>query len=435
MSGNNNRQKVHQAVDRMTSAATPDPWLAQKVRLRAQGKEEEPMKKKLPAGLVIVIAVLFMMTAVAAAVTSGFGLLRFYPEQSENTAFMDRIVSVGQTWEGKYFDAEIREAVFDGSKLRFSMSVTPKEGAEKVFILPVMKAECDGKALQTECSLLPWYTSPEAGVWVPQLEPPVRNYGYELGDKAFDLNDMVFEAALIDHDHNPVTVTKDVQWTLSFEVMHTDWKISFADVGLDDFQTLEQFEAFQKQQYEAYNHRELLLDKHGDGLFDTIAEPYTVNGALEYTGDYDDFLIDLYTRNVFTWEERAVFSFVAEQAQIRKLQQPVDFTLPDEQRFEVTKAESTVSGVNVFVNTKYLHTHEFYDVLPWDFILKADDVVMDSRSHTNQSLTDTEAILRITYNLEYNANKPVSSVTLVPVQHTDSGDVERDDLAIVINLE
>ena len=32
MSGNNIHQKVHLAVDQMTSAAKPDPWLAQKVR-------------------------------------------------------------------------------------------------------------------------------------------------------------------------------------------------------------------------------------------------------------------------------------------------------------------------------------------------------------------------------------------------------------------
>ena len=82
-------------MDQMTSAAKPDPWLAQKVRFRAQGKENEPMRKKVPAGLVIVLAIMFLMTAVAAAVTNGFGLLRYYPEQAENTAFTDRIVSIG----------------------------------------------------------------------------------------------------------------------------------------------------------------------------------------------------------------------------------------------------------------------------------------------------------------------------------------------------
>ena len=86
MSGNNIHQKVHLAVDQMTSAAKPDPWLAQKVRFRAQERENEPMRKKVPAGLVIVIAVMLLMTAVAAAVTNGFGLLRFFPEQADNTA-------------------------------------------------------------------------------------------------------------------------------------------------------------------------------------------------------------------------------------------------------------------------------------------------------------------------------------------------------------
>ena len=292
------------------------------------------MRKKLPAGLVIVLAIMFLMTAVAAAVTNGFGLLRFLPEQAENTAFTDRIVSIGQTWEGKHFSAEISEAVFDGYKLRFAMSVTPKEGAEKIFVYPVVKAVCGGKTLEAYMTNVHGWGD-RGGFWVPDLKPLIPQEDY-------DLNDMVYEISLVDEYDSPMTVSEDVEWTFTFNVLHTDWKISFEDSGFntDGFTDADWVE-FRNKEYEAYDRHELLLDEYGCGLEDIIRHPYAKDGIVTVEGDFDSFFLDLYTREVFTLEEQATFSFVADKAEVRKVAETVKFVLPEEkksgeQKYEVT---------------------------------------------------------------------------------------------------
>ena len=384
------------------------------------------MKKKLPAGLVIVIAVLFMMTAVAAAVTNGFGLLRFYPEQAENTAFTDRIVSVGQTWEGKYFDAEIHEAVFDGSKLRFSMSVTPREGADQVYVLPSVKAEYEGRELRTSyCDIL-YGQSEFGGFWVPDMKPLIRPDEY-------DLNDMVYEATLYDWDSSmPITVSGDVQWTFTFNVLRTDWKTSFADSGYHESWSDEKAEAFRQLQYEAYDRQELLFDEWGYGLYDVILHTFTADDGFISEDAADMSTLDMYTKEVFTLEEQSVFSFVADRARIRKIAGPVPFVLPDNVEYSVDKADATMDGINVLISTDIplaFSFEEFFD-WPWSFVLKSDDAEI-SLITSGYSISQSD----LNFDYEYSSTKPVSSVTLVPVQHTDDGDVERDDLAVVLNLE
>ena len=448
-------------MEQVTSAAKPDPWLAQKVRVRAQGKEEQHMKKKLPAGAAIVIAVMLLMTAVAAAVTNGFGLIKHFPDQAENTAFTDRIMTIGQTWEGKYFDAEISEAVFDGAKLRFTMSVTPKEGAERVYVIPSIKATSGSKIWQTNLLVV---DGPDdgRGFWVPEIEPPC---GQENGS----LDDMIFEADLQYSDNKPITIDQDVQWTVTFNVLHTDWNIAYSEYSLDDIiesdpdsQNAPNIESLMfkltnlqgpatinsryhgalaenlyKLREEAYARHELLLYNDGYGLEEIILYPFEdEDGILCFEGDLDEYIFNLYKRDVFTQEEEAVFSFEAERAEILKLPAPVSFTLPEEQKYTVPRAEATADGINVLVTTKYLNVpNEFYDDLEWEFVLKSDEPGL-LEGNVNYDMTHTDAKeLYVNHILQYVANRPLHTVTLVPVQHTADGPVARDDLAVILNLE
>ena len=450
-------------MEQVTSAAKPDPWLAQKIRVRAQGKEEQHMKKKLPAGAVIVIAVMLLMTAVAAAVTNGFGLIKHFPDQAENTAFTDRIMTIGQTWEGKYFNAEISEAVFDGSKLRFIMSVTPKEGAERVYVIPTIKAASENKVWRTNLWIVDG-PGDGTGFWVPDIEPP-------CGRENVSLDEMIFEADLQHSDIMPITIDKDVQWTVTFNVLHTDWTIDYADYSYEDILESdpsyyeegpnieiiqekmitnpgpsivyhhprgELAEKHYKLREEAYTRHELLLYNDGYGLDDIILHPFLdEDGFLFYEGDQDEYIFGLYKREVFTQEEEAVFSFEADRAEILKLPAPVSFTLPDEQKITVARADATSTGINVVVMTQYRNvpsSFSYDDDLPWEFVLKSDEPGLLEGWNTH-SITNTDGVTFVNYILQYNANKPLHSVTLVPVQNTADGPVERDDLAVILNLE
>lgn len=429
------QRKIHRAVEQVTSAAKPDPWLAQKVRVRAQEKEEKHMKKKLPAGAVIVIAIMLFMTAVSAAVTNVFGLLQHFPEQAENTAFTERIVTIGQTWEGKYFSAEIREAVFDGSKLRFSMSVTPKEITGQIFVAPVVKAVINGRKAETTINLIDSFTY-DSGFWIPNIEPP------EIVD-TIDLNDMVFEVSLTDNDLLPMTTDKDVEWTLTFYVMKTDWKITFSKFPGDNMacETEEDWAWLEKETHkllsDAYARHELVLDEYGFRLDSNIREPFLINGALYDDRSEEEIMLDLYTREVFTLEDQAVFSFIADRAEIRKASERINFVLPENQKFQVSKVAATADGINIVINTRYYHTPEAFDwdQLPWMFTLKSDDQSLDDPGFSlSQECTDG-ATQFLTYVFECSTTKPLHSVTLVPIQRTENGTVEREDLALTIDLE
>ena len=428
------QRKIHQAVEQVTSAAKPDPWLAQKIRVRAQEKEEKHMKKKLPAGAVIVIAIMLLMTAVAAAVTNGFGLLRFFPEQAENTAFTERIVTIGQTWEGKYFSAEIKEAVFDGAKLRFNMSVTPKEGAGQIFVKPVVKAVINGRKSETTINMIDSFCY-DTGIWIPYINPP------EIMEP-YDLNDMAFEVSLTDNDMLPTTTDKDVEWTLTFYVMKTDWKIIFSKYPGDNMacETEEDWAWLEKETHklinDAHARHELVLDQYGSCLDLNIQEPFLVNGALYDDRDEDEIMLDLYTREVFTLEEQAVFSFVADRAEIHEAQELVSFVLPEKQEYQVERAAATADEIKLVVTTRYTHIDDFfdYDNMPWSFVLKSDQMEFLTDNYSlHQSLCDQ--VLDVSYVFDHSITKPVHTVVLVPVQGTDDGPVEREDLAVTINLE
>jgi hypothetical protein len=388
------------------------------------------MKKKVPAGIVIVLAIMLLMTAVAAAVTNGFGLLRYFPEQADNTAFTDRIVSIGQTWEGKYFSAEIKEAVFDGYKLRFAMGVTPKEGADKIFAYPVVKAVCEGREMETSIINVDGWAD-KSGFWVPDMKPPIPR-------EDFDLNDMVYEISLMDSEYRPKTVNEDVEWTITFNILHTDWTISFGDSGFgSDGFTDADWQAFKQKEYEAFDRHELLLDEYGYEMDDIIQHPY-VNNMVISEDDFDAYDLNLYTRDVFTLEEQAVFSFVADRAEIRKAEVPFKFVLPEKQKCEIRKAEATADGVNVIVWTRYFHRHSAFemDEVPWSFKVKSDEADLNGCYTTlHQGWDDNSAVLETSFTLEYDVNKPISSIIVIPIQHTDSGDVEREDLAIKLELE
>ena len=389
------------------------------------------MKKKVPAGIVIVLAIMLLMTAVAAAVTNGFGLLRYFPEQADNTAFTDRIVSIGQTWEGKYFSAEIKEAVFDGYKLRFTMNVTPKEGAEQVFVYPVAKAVCGDKLRYASCINVTGWTE-NGGFWVPDLKPLIPR-------EDFDLSEMVYEISLLDDHFRPTAVNEDAEWTITFNVLHTDWKVSFGDTGFgNEVWSDEKWAEFQKREFEAYDRHELLLNEYGYGMEEVIRHPYIGDDSVQFEKNYEDPSLMWYTKDVFTLEEQAVFSFVADRAEVRKAETPISFVLPEKQTCEIRKAEATADGVNVIVWTRYFHRHSAFelDEVPWSFKVKSDEADLNGRYTTlHQGWDDNSAVLETSFTLEYDVNKPISSIIVIPIQHTESGDVEREDLAIVLELK
>ena len=437
MNENRIRKEIHRAVDLVTEAAENDPRLAERIRARARGKEEEPVKR-YKFGLAVVLAVLLLLMTVAAALTNGFGLLDYYTNQAGNTAFHDLIMPLGEKWEGKYFSMEIREAAFDGMKMSFSMGVTPVEGAGRVFVIPRVMAMAGDQELETWCSAGGEYEAD--GFWVPDIEPLLRMEDY-------DLNELVYEYSLVDENVNPVAMDRDMQWTVIFDVLHTDWQIRFMETPGEDEMTEEKEAEYQKQLSDAYQRHELLLNEEGNNMETAIPHlsPYEgqPSDAEYYEEHYTDYLEDLLTKDAFTLEEKAVFSFTADRpAGIRKAREPVRLALPDGLEIRVARLEASADQVNMILEAVHTDSGEPVEIdewneKGWDFELRSDDAEMISRhGQCGQELDDHgEFVFR--YTADYETTAPIRSVVLIPVRKGNREDVPEkpEELQVVIELE
>ena len=432
------REQIHLAVDETAKAAVRDPWLAQKIRAQAERKDEEPVRKKLPAGMMIILAVILLLTAVAAAMTNGFGLLEYYENQVNNTAFVNMIMPLGKTWEGKYFSAEIREAVFDGTKMSFSMSVAPREGTSQVFVIPRVKAAAGEKELETCCSGGGGLYE-ENSFWVPDLDTLIGH------DSAFNPDNIVFEYSLIDDQVNPVTLDENVQWTVTFDILHTDWNIRFMNMPDESDATEETDEQFRKMYEEAYQRHELILNEDGNNMESVIPHVCPYDGSEAdidyYENQYLDYLEELFTRDVFTLEEKAVFRFTADRAEVRRAHEPAGITLPDGLEVRVVQAEATANQVNVILEAVHADRQEPVEPEEWNWVFEArsDDAEMIVYGgQSGQELNDQDEFVFRDLT-RYETTKPVHTFKLTPVrtERTSDGETGRkyEELSIIVEME
>ena len=114
--------EFRETLDRRLSALQPDPWMARKVRNLAQGKEEEPVKKRFSLGIVILIAILAISISVGIATVSGWDVVRFlYGDRTVQkipeveTFPVHREVSSGGAL------LRVESAVYDGQRLAFDL--------------------------------------------------------------------------------------------------------------------------------------------------------------------------------------------------------------------------------------------------------------------------------------------------------------------------
>ena len=393
------RSRVHLAVDEVTKSAAPDPWLAQKVRAQAERKDEEPVRKKLPAGLIIIMAVILLLTAVAAAVTNGFGILDLNEEQAGNEAYREKIMTLGQRWDGEYCSIEINEAVFDGMTMTFTMRIIPKEGADPVYVVPRVKARSNNRELKVyECGGAGTYD--EEGFWVPDIMPAI----------GVDYDRLAAEYAIGENGWEYDVTEDELEWTVSFEILHTDWPIRFMEVDESDGWDPAAFE-------EAYRNHELLLDT--DGRAGELMDAAAPEDEMEETDDWNEYVRDWLTREIFQVKENAVFSFTTDRAALKKAKEPFSMDLPDGYRVILTRLYASMD--QVFLTMKVEHADgtevEEQDEFRWHFMLLSEDA-KTACNGIGSSLNETAD--KLYYSGNYIISNPVNSVILVPVRDEET---------------
>ena len=309
-------QQIQHSLNAELSGLNTTSWQRDQFFENATGGTK--VKKKISV-VAVLIAALMLITITAFALTNGFGILEYHPDQSANQAYVDNIMTLNQTWDGKYFSATIHEAVFDGMKMTFTMSIIPKENADPVFIIPRITATYGDKELHTfitHSSVIM-----DDGFWIPCMEP----------DVAYDFDHIGVDVILSDDSVTFNPTDDQIKWEISFDVLHTDWPIDYTAqdepmIGEPEW-TDSDYENYESQFVKAYEEKRVLLNQIA--MLSPFAAAVPHDPSMEDEMEYPDYIEMLLTQDAFVIEEKATFSFVADPLPVKHAKQPVSFEMPD----------------------------------------------------------------------------------------------------------
>lgn len=122
-------------------------------------KEEEPVKKRIT--LTVVFAAMLVLLAVGAvALTVKTSVAPAYPKKYE-----PKIVTIDKHYENEYFTLDINDAASDGVRMNMALDITPKKGADSVYVFPRITAAANGQQLDSDIEeCFDAYN----GIWVPE---------------------------------------------------------------------------------------------------------------------------------------------------------------------------------------------------------------------------------------------------------------------------
>lgn len=398
MSNQKDKAFVQQSINAVLSGIQPDPFLAQRIM---NGEREEPVvKKRLSIGIVMLL--LFLTTA-GIAVVRHFGILDYAPHQAVNTAYTQKIMTLDQRWEGEYFAAVIHEAVFDGMKMTFTMSIEPKAGADPVYVIPRISASVNGQLLNL------WVMGgsgsfADNGFWVPDIMPEV----------SYDYEGWAVDVALSDDGRSFAPVAEDIQWEIDFHVLHTDWPIFFTEEdepGIDEPEwTDAEYAAYEKQFFDAYRNKQVLLNRYG--MFDLYALDENIDSWYEEGISWQEAIENALTKEVFQLAETASFRFAAEGTPIKTNSEPVVFTLPEGWQAKVENLNVSMGqiGISLRITRTDGQPADYHD-FPWDFALLAENAETAFERSSIGSREDGS----ILYTAHMTINGPTQRLLLIPV--------------------
>ena len=123
------RTEFSESMDRHLSAVKADPWLAQRI-IAAEGGEK-PVARKWSASIVLAIALVAVLATGALAATLGaWGIIDFAGRYSDTyipPKYEDCIKPENVKAETEHLACTIRESYYDGTILRVTADVVPKE--------------------------------------------------------------------------------------------------------------------------------------------------------------------------------------------------------------------------------------------------------------------------------------------------------------------
>lgn len=291
------KRREQEALGRCLSGLKGDPQLAERVMRLA--REERRRKRKMPAALVAAL-VLLLLTSVAFAATKGFGILDFRPEKQENTAYVERILSLDQAFSCDSFTVTLNEAVYDGRELSFAMDIAPVDGGKPVYVIPHVYAAQRGRRLA--CEMTQGYGEIGGdGFWIPFVHPFSGSFD---GGEAEPIG---ASYALAD------AAQGEVEWTIELEMLEPNWPVRFAEYGEpsigEEPWSDAQYAEYERMFAQAYAERTILLDEYGGIAMYASCAPQA-DGVDGGEKSWAEVLENLLTTEAFARRREGAFRFI-----------------------------------------------------------------------------------------------------------------------------
>ena len=402
--------KNEQFRDHVNRALSDLTWTEdmEKNVLRAMEEREGKPMKKLSLGLALALALMIATTAAALA-TGGFGILQYVqmhaPEKAENRAYLDTVLTVGQTYEGEAFTLSVNEAAFDGMRLTAAMEIRTNPDAKPVFVLPSARAFIGEKAADVF-----WLggSYDDEGFWAPDIDR-MATYA-ECGGVEIVLRGGEEDAG----EYLPVDQT--VQWELVYTVYQPTMPLIFTDedepaIG-EEAWTEEQYAAHEQAFYDAYKDGKILLDQYADPWWYLSCLPQLdgVDGGEKTAVDVWRNAVAL---GVFRQIDQAVFRFETKPVSVRTVENRPLFTLPDGLNVALEKMDVSVDRVNFVLRVcreDGTPVTEDYNSWPWGFALLAENA--ETKSYGGSAGMEPDGSLVIRW--EAGLSRPAERLFIVP---------------------
>lgn len=368
--------------DRVDRALSDIAWTEemQKSVFAALDKREGKPMKKLSAALVFALILMLLTTAVGFA-TGGFGILQYAPGQAGNQAYLDTILTIGQTYDLGAFSVTVNEAAFDGMRLLTTMEIDPREGEDPVFVLPKVRAKINGEPVETF-----WQSGTgfydECGFWAPQLSGEANGMGYpEYGGAEIAL----WNVPNGENFGNNQIAYEAVEWEIVFDAYKPMLPLTFTEA---DEPAMDE-EPWTEEQYAA--HEQLLAQAYEDGkiMLDAYAEPWWYLGCIPQKDGVDggeksqeELWQNAVEMGVFRLEKEAVFRFETKPLPVWSQEEQPSFSLPE--GFTVTVEKMDVSVDLASLRLKITREDgtpaaPYFSTFDWDFAVLAQGAKTDIR--------------------------------------------------------
>jgi len=404
------KNEFRDLVDRRLSALAWDEEKQRRVFCALAHKEEKKVKK-FSLGLVIALALIIATMAVGFA-TGGFGILQYAPEKAGNPAYVDMILTVGQTYDLGAFSVTVNEAAFDGMRLLTTMELYPKEGAEPVFVLPRVRAKIKGEAVETLWeSGKGFYT--ETGFWAPYVNGKANVESYpEYGGAEIAL----WNIPDGDSFGNYQIADELVEWEIIFDAFKPMLPLAFTE---EDEPAIDE-EPWTEEQYEA--HRQFLAQAYEEGkiMLDAYAEPWWYLACIPQKDGIDggeksqeEVWQNAVEMGIFKLEQEAVFRFETKPSPVWSIKDQPSFSLPEGFKATVEHLAVSVDWATLklrITRADGTDAAPYYSTFDWEFALLARGAKTDVQASGFGTMEDGS----LQYECQVELFGPTEQIIIVP---------------------